>query len=123
MNPAAQDPRLSRLLAQLAGYPPEALAAAESLWLTRAPAAADRLLHAVLAHHLPPSPTRPPIGELPDTADLVLEVGLDSLATVEMSFLFEGLFDTKISGDELRALRHLGDLRALVRAKAAALSA
>ena len=123
MTPAAPDSRLQRVLAQLAGYPAEALGAAESVWRTRDPAAADRLLHAVLAHHLPPSPARPPLGELPDTADLVQQVGLDSLATVEMGFLLEGLFETKISDEELRGLRQLGDLRALIRAKVAALPA
>jgi acyl carrier protein len=116
----APDPasRLQRAREHLRGYPAETLAAAEACFGAGDLEALDRLVDGVLTYHLPPNPERRPLAELPAEARLVEDIGVDSLAMVEMTFLLEELLGAKFPDDELRALRTLGDLRAAVRAKA-----
>ncbi len=119
MNASDSAGRLQRARDQLRGFPDGTLAAAEGFFGAGDLAALDRLVDWVLTHHLPAKPGRPPLGDLPADSRLVEDIGLDSLAMVEMTFLLEELLGAKFPDDELRQLRTLGDLRAAVRAKAA----
>ncbi len=102
----------------LHGYPPGTVETAEQFLKDSQPEALDRLVDLVLTHHLPTRPDRPVIADLPPSAQLVGDVGLDSFAMVELTFLLEELLGVKFPDEELRRLQTLGDLRAAVRARA-----
>ncbi|MEY2878569.1 MAG: hypothetical protein RLZZ15_949 [Verrucomicrobiota bacterium] len=119
MNAPDSAARLAHARELLRGYPPGTVEAAEEFFRGGDPGALDRLLNGVLLHHLASKSDRPPFATLPPDARLVEDIGVDSLAMVEMVFLLEELLGAKFPDDELRRLQTLADLRAAVRAKAA----
>ena len=77
-------------------------------------AAFDGAVIGVIAHHLNKPPARP-LAELPGTTALVADLGLDSITMVEMAFIFEDVFATKLPQEELIKVVTLDDLKAMVR--------
>lgn len=81
------------------------------------------MLAGVLRFHQPP-----PTGQAPrlDPADapgdtrLVADLGIDSLAMVEMTFLLQDLWGVTFTDDELRAIMTLDDLNRAILEKASA---
>lgn len=59
-------------------------------------------------------------GLLTESASLSKDLGLDSLAGIEMATALEDRFSMRITDDELAALRTYGDLERLVLRKVAA---
>jgi acyl carrier protein len=118
MNAPDSAARLARARELLRGYPPGTVEAAEGFFRAADSGALDQLLDGVLLHHLAPKPDRPPFATVSPDARLVEDIGVDSLAMVEMVFLLEELLGAKFPDEELRRLQTLADLRAAVRAKA-----
>ena len=72
-------------------------------------------VRAVVAGHLGIEPAR-----LTEQASLGEDLGLDSLAGIELATALEDRFSLRITDDELAALRTYGDLQRLVLRKVAA---
>ncbi len=119
MNTPAPDLRLQNAREWLRGYPPGTLEAAEDFFLDRGATALDRLVDGVLMHFLPPRPERPPFAQIDPTAHLVRDLGLDSIAMVELTYLLDVVVGLKFSDDELRGIVTLGDLHRAVQQKRA----
>ncbi len=122
MNSADVETRVGKAREMLVGYPAETVAAAERFFREGEPEALDRLVAGVIAYHRP-SKANGDAGEvapLEGSARLVEDLGFDSLAMVEMSFLLDELLGLKLSDDEMRALRTIDDVRGVVRTRAAA---
>lgn len=101
----------------LAAFPPP-VREAHARWLAqRDPAALDVVVLAIVAYHRPDRARLANPDELPEGAELVADLGYDSLALAEIVFFVEDLFKVTISNDDLRNLRTVADLRAYVRAK------
>lgn len=60
----------------------------------------------------------PPLSDYPDETRLDEDLEIDSLATAELVFLIERLFEVQVTDEELQTARTIGGLKALVRAKA-----
>ena len=118
MDQPTQLHRLDNARELLHGYPPGTIETAEQFLRDGQPAALDRLVDLILAHHLPARPDSAVIASLPATAQLVGDVGLDSFAIVELTFLLEELLGVKFPDEELRRLQTLGDFRTAIRARA-----
>lgn len=112
-----------RLRTLLKGYPAGTVEAALEFTRERSPEALRRMLAGVLRFHQPP-----PTGQAPrlDPADapgdtkLVADLGIDSLAMVEMTFLLQDLWGVTFTDDELRAIMTLDDLNRAILEKASA---
>lgn len=106
----------------LAAFPPS-VRDAHALWQNhRDLAALDTVVLAIVAYHRP-NRSRLPEGasdDLPDSANLMADLGYDSLALAEIVFFVEDLFRVTISNADLATLATVADLRAYVRAKVSA---
>ncbi len=80
--------------------------------------AVDAVVFAVLLDHLPDR-NRGAAVSGNEAATLGDDLGLDSVATVEMVFLLEDLFAIHITHAEIARVRTVGDLHAFVRRKLA----
>ncbi len=80
------------------------------------PQAADTLVLAIVADHMPRSGT-----PIVDHAVLVDDLGFDSVAIAEMVFFIEDLLQVSVTNAEILQVRTVAELRAFVRAKLAAL--
>lgn len=122
MQSTAATPLTSSLPAAVATllrhFPEEVRGAYVRLRETGDPAAADTLVLAIVADHMP-GPKLP----LVDAATLVGDLGFDSVAIAEMVFFIEDLLQVNVTNAEITGVRTVGELRAFVRAKLAAPSA
>lgn len=105
-----------RIRQLLRGFPETAISACQQFEATGSPAAFDDALGRIIQHHLDQPPATD-VAQLPGSTRLVEDLGLDSLTMVEMAFLFEDLFSTKIPPEELTKVATLDDLRTLLRAR------
>lgn len=115
MDETTPQERLKAARELLASYPAGTLAATEKFLGDRDPAALDALMLGVLEKHLPPRDGRAPLATQPGTARLIDDLGFDSLALVEVNFLLQDITGLKLPEAEMRELRTLDDLRALLR--------
>lgn len=99
-------------------FPEEVRAAYVSLRATGDTAAADVLVLAIVADHMPRKES-----PLSDAAELVADLGFDSVAITEMVFFLEDLLQVNVTNAEILRVRTVGDLRAFVREKFAAQTA
>lgn len=97
-------------------FPDEVRAAYLRLRETGDPAAADTLVLAIVADHMPRAEA-----ELIDSASLVADLGFDSVAIAEMVFFIEDLLQVNVSNAEILGVRTVGELRTFVRSKLAGL--
>ena len=122
MNSGEVETRVGKAREMLMGYPAETIEAAERFFRGGETEALDRLVTGVIACHRPSksSGDGKEVGPMEGNARLVEDLGFDSLAMVEMSFLLDELLGLKLSDDEMRALQTIDDVRGVVRARAAA---
>ena len=95
-------------------FPDEVRGAYVRLRETGDPAAADTLVLAIVADHMPH-----PEAELADSASLIADLGFDSVAIAEMVFFIEDLLQVSVTNAEILRVRTVGELRAFVRVKLA----
>lgn len=112
VSPAVALPAAAETL--LRHFPAEVRAAYLQLRASGDPAAADTLVLAIVADHMPSAGA-----ELADGAALVDDLGFDSVAIAEMVFFIEDLLQVSVSNAEIMRVRTVGELRAFVRAKLA----
>jgi acyl carrier protein len=96
-------------------FPEEVRAAYVRLRATGDPTAADTLVLAIVADHMPRKDVL-----LLDSAALVADLGFDSVAITEVVFFIEDLLQVNITNAEILRVRTIRDLRAFVREKLAA---
>lgn len=95
-------------------FPEEVRAAYQRLRTQRDLAAADMLVLAIVADHMPNKSAR-----LTDDAGLIDHLGFDSVAIAEMVFFIEDLLQVNVSNAEILRVRTIGELRTFVREKLA----
>lgn len=98
----------------LRDFPEEIRAAFRRLRETGDPAAADTVVLAIVAEHMPKKGL-----PIDDQSTLVGDLGFDSFAITEMIFFVEELFQVSISNAEILGVSSVADLRRFVRAKLA----
>jgi acyl carrier protein len=96
-------------------FPDEVRGAYVRLRETGDPIAADTLVLAIVADHMPR-----PEAELADSAALIADLGFDSVAIAEMVFFIEDLLQVNVTNAEILRVRTVRELRAFVRLKLAA---
>ena len=96
-------------------FPEDVRAAYIRLRTTGDVAAADTLVLAIVADHMPYK-----TAALLDSAALVADLGFDSVAITEMVFFIEDLLQVNITNAEILRVRTICDLRAFVREKLSA---
>jgi 3-hydroxyacyl-[acyl-carrier-protein] dehydratase len=99
----------------LRGFPEPAIEACARYQATGSPEVFEEAVGRVIHHYLD-KPAVADLRQLPGTTRLVEDLGLDSLTMVEMVFLFEDLFATKIPTEALKQIATLDDLRTLLKA-------
>lgn len=104
----------AKLQELLRGYSESTIRACSEFRQTGSTTAFDEAFAGVIEHHLLKQPPVP-VAQLPGTTTLVGDLGLDSLTMVEMAFLFEDLFETKLPHEDYVKVNTLDDLRALLR--------
>lgn len=91
---------------------------AHQRWLsTHDVAALDTVVLAVVAYHRPNRSQIENPDHLPDSHQLIADLGYDSLALAEVVFFIEDLYHVSISNEDLLGLRTVADLRGYVRTK------
>ena len=119
MSTIESEARWKQAMEALAGHPAETLAAAERFLRTRDPEALREVVTRVVQFHLPAKPEgRVDVAQQPGSSRLVEDLGLDSLAMVEMSFLLDEVLGVKFTDEEMKSLRTLDDLHGAVRTHA-----
>ena len=111
-TPAALLPAVETLLRH---FPEDVRGAYARLRETGDPGAADTLVLAIVADHMPHQHA-----PLLDSAALVSDLGFDSVTIAEMVFFLEDLLQVNVSNAEIIRVRTVEDLRAFVRFKLAA---
>ena len=96
-------------------FPEEVRAAYLTLRTTGDAASADKLVLAIVADHMPRKEAH-----LADNAELLRDLGFDSVAIAEMVFFIEDLLQVNVSNAEILRVHTVGELRAFVRQKLAA---
>lgn len=115
MSPDSSAPP-DRIRQLLRGFPEAAIDACRRFEDTGSLAAFDEALSRIVQHHLDKPPATD-VASLPGSTRLVEDLGLDSLTMVEMVFLFEDLFSTKIPPEDLTKVVTLEDLRTLLKTR------
>jgi acyl carrier protein len=110
-TPAPLSPAVATLLRH---FPEEVRAAYIRLRDFADPVAADTLVMAIVADHMPR-----PDAELRDSASLIQDLGFDSVAIAEMVFFIEDLLEVNVTNAEITRVRTVGEMRAFVRTKLA----
>lgn len=115
-SPSLPEPSSSSTVRKepLRDFPEEVREAFRRLRETGDPAAADTVVLAIVAEHMPRKGV--PIS---DQSALVADLGFDSFAITEMIFFVEELFEVSISNAEILGVSSVADLREFVRAKLA----
>ena len=103
----------TRLQELLRGFPEATIRAVSEFRRTASQTAFDEAFAGVIEHHLQ-QPAPMPVSQLPGTTSLSDDLGLDSLTMVEMAFLFEDLFSTKLPHEDYVKVNTLDDLRRLL---------
>ena len=80
-------------------------------------AALDTVVLAVVAYHRPNRSQIENPDHLPDSHQLIADLGYDSLALAEVVFFIEDLYRVSISNEDLLGLCTVADLRGYVRTK------
>jgi acyl carrier protein len=96
-------------------FPEEVRGAYVRLRDTGDAAAADTLVLAIVADHMPHADA-----EIVDSASLVADLGFDSVAIAEMVFFIEDLLQVNVTNAEILRVRTVRELRSFVRSKLAA---
>lgn len=96
-------------------FPEDVRGAYVRLRETGDPLAADTLVLAIVADHMPDK-----TAQLTDGSALLADLGFDSVAIAEMIFFIEDLLQVSVSNAEIAGVRTVGELRAFVRVKLAA---
>src|SRR5689334_20380252 len=96
-------------------FPEDVRAAYLTLRATGAAAAAAKLVLAIVADHMPRKEA-----DLTDGAELLRDLGFDSVAIAEMVFFIEDLLQVNVTNAEILRVHTVGELRAFVRQKLAA---
>ena len=100
----------------LARFPSEIQAAHDTYLTTKAFAAADQVLIAVLLEHMPKEQKEAQGSQpIPDEARLMEDLGFDSLAVAEVVVFVEDHYQVRDPQDRLLEMRKVGDLRAYLR--------
>lgn len=111
-NPPSPPPAAAATL--LRHFPAEVPAAYARLRATGEAAAADTLVLAIVADHMPNKHAR-----IADAASLIDDLGFDSVAIAEMVFFIEDLLQVTVTNEEILRVRTVGELRVFVREKVA----
>jgi acyl carrier protein len=112
----------ARAQEHLQGFPEPVIAAYLDFADSGRPDRLDEVVLGVLQFYL----AKPPATALIESAGstrLVADLGCDSLALIDVTFLAEGLFDLKFADEDLARLATLDDLRGLFRQRLAATGA
>ena len=109
--PAALSPTVATLLRH---FPEEVRQAYVRLRDCGDPVAADTLVLAIVADHMPR-----PDAEICDAASLTKDLGFDSVAIAEMVFFIEDLLEVNVTNAEITRVGTVGEMRAFVRTKLA----
>ena len=80
----------------------------------------DTVVLAIVAFHRPNRSSVANPDDLPDSAQLIADLGYDSLALAEIVFFVEELYQISIANEDLLKLQTIGNLRAYVHAKVTA---
>jgi acyl carrier protein len=120
-NPNSLQPTRGGPGGLLTTFPAEVRKAHEDFLASGDPAALDAVVLAVVLDHCPRNEAGEVQGtQLGESARLMEDLGLDSLALAEIVFFFEDLYGLLITNQDLKAIRTLADIRAFVRTSLAA---
>jgi acyl carrier protein len=109
-------PPSAKLRELLRGFPAPTVEACAEFQSTHSNDAFERAFAGIIERHLRQPPAQP-VAQMPGSTRLVADLGLDSLTMVEMAFLFEDLFATKLPHEDFVKIVTLDDLRGLLRSK------
>jgi acyl carrier protein len=86
---------------------------------TSDPAAADDVVLAIVREHVPSRKQGSTPALLTDSMSLQADLGIDSIAIADATFMLEEVFNVNIATKEIAPLRTVGDLREFIRRKLA----
>jgi acyl carrier protein len=104
----------------LASFPSKIRDAHQNWVAQRDFASLDTVVLAIVAFHRPNRSSVANPDDLPDSAQLIADLGYDSLALAEIVFFVEELYQISIANEDLLKLQTIGDLRTYVHAKVTA---